>query len=345
MWYYYCGFLAAFFLIELCFITFGWWFMARKHTVQSETWAAQEGYRMLIDHFRRFTYKELRKATRNFKDELGYGRYGSVYKGILHDKRVVAVKKLKDVKQGEDEFQREVSVIGSIYHMNLVRVWGVCSERKHRLLVYEHMVNGSLAMFLFSNKGLLQWDQRYKIAAGVAKGLAYLHHECMDWIIHCDVKPENILLDQDFEPKISDFGLVRLLQRDHADPNMSKVRGTRGYIAPDWLSSLPITEKVDVYSYGVVLLELVMGLRVSELASNGSGDAEDALTQLVRIIREKMKSGDQTWIADFVDSKLNGDFMHSEVLLMLEVAALCLEKERNQRPSMDDVVQKFISCE
>ncbi|XP_066360058.1 putative receptor protein kinase ZmPK1 isoform X2 [Miscanthus floridulus] len=344
MWHYYYGFLAALFLIEVCFIAFGWWFMARKQSTQLKI--CEEGYRMVTDHFRNFTYKELREATKNFKDGLGHGRYGSVYKGILHDKRVVAVKKLGDVKQGEDEFQTEVSVIGRIYHMNLVRVRGVCSERKHRLLVIEYVDNGSLAMFLFGNHRLLQWDQRYKIAVGVAKGLAYLHHECLDWIIHCDLKPENILLDQDFEPKISDFGVAKLLQRDQTDPNMSKVRGTRGYAAPEWASSIPINEKVDVYSYGVVLIELVIGRRASELAATGTGDAEVGMRQLVWTIREKLKSGDLSWIIHFVDPKLNGNIVHSEVLLMLEVAAMCLEKERSQRPSMNDIVEKlqFRSC-
>ncbi|KAL6906174.1 hypothetical protein ACP4OV_003775 [Aristida adscensionis] len=342
MWSYYYGFLAAFFFIELCFIAFGWWFMARKHSEQSETWVAEEGYRVVTNHFRIFTYKELRKATKNFKDELGHGRYGSVYRGILHDERIVAVKKLRDVKQGEAEFETEVSVIGQIYHMNLVRVWGVCSERKHRLLVYEYVENGSLAMFLFGSKGLLQWYQRYKIAVGVAKGLAYLHHECLDWIIHCDVKPENILLDQDFEPKISDFGVAKLLHRDQTDPDMSKVCGTRGYIAPEWVSSAPVTEKADVYSYGVMLLELVMGLRVSEVAANGA-DAEAALRQLLATTGENIKTGDGTWIDDLVDPRLNGDFARSEVFLMLKVAALCLEQERSQRPSMNHVVHIFLS--
>ncbi|KAF8726320.1 hypothetical protein HU200_019782 [Digitaria exilis] len=345
MWHYYYGFIAAFFLIEVCFIAFGWWFMARKQSTQSKIWVAEEGYRMVTDYFRSFTYKELREATKNFKDELGRGRYGLVYKGILHDKRVVAVKKLGDMKQGEDEFQTEVSVIGRIYHMNLVRVWGVCSERKHRLLIFEYVENGSLAMFLFgsNSKGLiLQWHERYKIAVGVAKGLAYLHHECMDWIIHCDVKPENILLDEEFEPKISDFGFAKLLQRDEADSNVSKVRGTRGYMAPEWVSSAPVTEKVDVYSFGVVLLELVMGLRVSEMPTDGSGDAESALSQLLSTIGENMKTGEETWIDDLVDPRLNGDFVRSEVLLLLQVAALCLEQERNRRPRMSDVVHMLL---
>jgi hypothetical protein len=342
MWYYYYGFLAAFFLIEVCFIAFGWWFIVKKQSTQSEIWAAEEGYKIVTDHFRSFTYKELKEATKNFKYQLGHGRYGSVYKGILRDKRVVAVKKLRDMKQGEDEFQTEVSVIGRIYHMNLVRVWGVCSERKHRLLVFEYVDSGSLAMFLFGNQGLLQWDQRYKIAVGVAKGLAYLHHECLDWIVHCDVKPENILLDHDFEPKISDFGVAKLLQRDHqTDPNMSKVRGTRGYAAPEWASNIPINEKVDVYSYGVVLLELVAGRRAYELVATGTGDAEVAVRQLVWTTREKLKCGDWSWITGFVDPRLNGNIVHSEVLLMLEVAAMCMEKERSKRPSMNDIVEKI----
>lgn len=346
MWYYYYWFLAVFFLVELCFIASGWWFMSTQQSARSEIWAAEEGYRVLTDHFRSFTHKELRRATKNFKEKLGHGRHGSVYKGTLHDSRVVAVKKLNDVKQGEDEFEAEVSVIGKIYHMNLVRVMGVCSEGKHRLLVFEYVENDSLAMSLFGDKGPIQWHQRYKVAAGVAKGLAYLHHGCMDWIIHCDLKPENIFLDLDFEPKISDFGFAKLLQRGQADSSsMSKVRGTRGYMAPEWVSSVPLTEKVDVYSYGVVLLELVMGRRVSELAVDGSEDAESALRQLECTIREKMESDDLTWVDGFVDPRLNGDFVHSEVLLVLEVSAMCLEKEKGQRPSMNHVVQKFLSCE
>lgn len=339
-WRYYYGFLSAFFAVELCFIAFGWWFTARSRPAPSEKWAAEEGYRVVTDHFRRFTYKELRKATRRFKDEIGHGRYGSVYKGVLDDGRVVAVKKLKDMaRQGGDEFQTEVSVIGRIYHMNLVRICGVCSEHKRRLLVYEYVEKGSLAMPLFGAgaQGTLSWDQRYSIAIGVAKGLAYLHHECLDWIIHCDVKPENILLDKDFEPKISDFGLAKLQRRDQADPDSCKIRGTRGYMAPEWVSSLPITEKVDVYSYGVVLLELVRGVRMDSI-----GETEAALRRLVWTIRDKLKSSDRSWIAGFVDPRLNGDFTYPQVALVLEVATSCLEKERSQRPTMNHVLQKFL---
>ncbi|BAF06940.1 putative receptor protein kinase ZmPK1 [Oryza sativa Japonica Group] len=352
-WRYYYGFLSAFFAVELCFIAFGWWFTARSRPATSEQWAAEEGYRVVTDHFRRFTYGELRKATKNFKDVIGHGRYGSVYRGVLAgagDDRAVAVKKLKAAtpQRGDDEFETEVSVIGRINHMNLVRIRGVCSERhrRRRLLVYEYVDNGSLATWLFGAKETLNWNQRYNIAVGVAKGLAYLHHECLDWIIHCDVKPENILLDEDFEPKISDFGLAKMQQRrDLDDPASFSIRGTRGYMAPEWVSSLPITEKVDVYSYGVVLLELVRGARMADLATDSVGDAEIAMRQLVWKIREGLKIGDRTWVISLVDRRLNGSFVYSQVALMLEVATSCLEKERNQRPSMNDVVKKFYTSD
>ena len=134
-------------------------------------------------------------ATEKFKHVLGKGGSGAVYKGILADDRAIAVKKLENIVQGEDEFWAEVSTLGGINHMNLARMWGFCSEGRHRLLVYEYVANGSLDKQLFSssdanNNVILEWDTRFKIALGTTKGLAYLHHECLEWIIHCDVKPE-----------------------------------------------------------------------------------------------------------------------------------------------------------
>jgi hypothetical protein len=173
------------------------------------------GYMIISSQFRMFSYKELRKATNHFQQELGNGGSGAVYKGVLDDERKVAVKKLNDVIQGDQEFRSELSVIGRIYHLNLIRIWGFCVKKTHKLLVSEFIENGSLDKVLFDHEGffpVLQWHQRYNIVLGVAKGLAYLHHECLEWIVHCDVKPENILLDKDFEPKIADFGLVQLLK-------------------------------------------------------------------------------------------------------------------------------------
>lgn len=305
-----------------------------------------EGYTIISSQFRRFSYKELQKATDCFQEELGSGRSGSVYKGVLDDERKVAVKKLNDVIQGEQEFRSELSVIGRIYHMNLVRIWGFCAEKMHKLLVSEFIENGSLDRVLFdyqSSSPVLQWSQRYNIALGVAKGLAYLHHECLEWIVHCDVKPENILLDNDFEPKIADFGLVKLLNRGASAQMLSRVHGTRGYIAPEWALNLPITGKADVYSYGVVLLELVKGIRVSRWVVEGEEEVEMAVRCSTEILKQKLASEDQSWLLEFVDYRLDGEFNYSQVTMMLKIAVSCVEEERGRRPSMSHVVETLLS--
>ncbi|CAM0872300.1 unnamed protein product [Alopecurus aequalis] len=304
------------------------------------------GYMIISSQFRMFSYKELQKATNYFQQELGSGGSGAVYKGVLDDERKVAVKKLNDVIQGDQEFRSELSVIGRIYHLNLIRIWGFCAEKTHKLLVSEFIENGSLDRVLFDHEGfshVLHWNQRYYIALGVAKGLAYLHHECLEWIVHCDVKPENILLDKDFEPKIADFGLVQLLKRESSAQMMSKVHGTRGYIAPEWALNLPITGKADVYSYGVVLLELVKGVRVSEWVVQGEEEVEMAVRCSFEIIKENLASDDQSWLLEFVDYRLHGDFNHSQAIMVLKLAVSCLEEERRNRPSMSHVVQTLLS--
>jgi serine/threonine protein kinase len=250
------------------------------------------------------------------------------------------------VIEGDQEFRSELSVIGRIYHMNLVRIWGFYVEKTHKLLVSEFIENGSLATVLFDHQSLspvLQWVQRYNIALGVAKGLAYLHHECLEWIVHCDVKPENILLDKDFEPKIADFGLVKLLKRGTVAQLLSRVHGTRGYIAPEWALNLLITGKADVYSYGVVLLELVKGVRVSSWVVEGEEEVEMAVRCSTEILKKKLAGEDQSWLLDFVDYRLHGDFNYSEAIVMLQIAVSCLEEERSRRPSMSHVVETLLS--
>ncbi|KAF8666978.1 hypothetical protein HU200_053145 [Digitaria exilis] len=342
-WYYFYGFIAAFFVVEVSFISFAWFFVLRRELRPSELWAAEEGYKVMTSNFRRYSYKELVKATRTFKIELGRGGSGTVYKGVLEDDRQVAVKKLENVRQGKEEFQAELSVIGRINHMNLVRIWGFCSEGSHRLLVSEYVENGSLAKILFNDKRniLLDWKGRFNVALGVAKGLAYLHHECLEWVIHCDVKPENILLDENFEPKITDFGLAKLLNRGGSNQNVSHVRGTLGYIAPEWVSGLPITAKVDVYSYGVVLLELLSGTRVSELVE-GSDEVHNMLSKLVRMLSDKLEAEEQSWIDGFVDSKLDRPFNYVQARTLIKLAMSCLEEDRNKRPTMESIVQTLL---
>jgi hypothetical protein len=345
-WSYFYGFIAAFFVVEVSFISFAWFFVLRRELRPSELWAAEEGYKVMTSNFRRYSYRELVKATRRFKVELGKGGSGTVYKGVLEDDRQVAVKKLENVRQGKEEFQAELSIIGRINHMNLVRIWGFCSEGSHRLLVCEYVENGSLANVLFNDKNniLLDWKGRFNIALGVAKGLAYLHHECLEWVIHCDVKPENILLDENFEPKITDFGLAKLLNRGGSNQNVSHIRGTLGYIAPEWVSGLPITVKVDVYSYGVVLLELLSGTRVSELVE-GSDEVHNMLRKLVRMLSDKLEGEEQSWMDEFVDAKLNRPFNPVQARTLIKLAVSCLEEDRSKRPTMEYIVQTLLSAD
>uniref|UniRef100_A0ACD5X7Q9 Uncharacterized protein n=1 Tax=Avena sativa TaxID=4498 RepID=A0ACD5X7Q9_AVESA len=348
LWFYFYGFLSAFFVIEVFVIAFGCWLFSKKGILfrPSELLAVEEGYRMITSHFRAYSYSELERATRKFRTEIGQGGSGIVYKGVLDDDRAVAVKVLQDVSQSEEVFQAELSAIGRIYHMNLVRMWGFCSEGAHRILVYEYVDNGSLANVLFQSSGkLLGWKQRFNIALGVAKGLAYLHNECLEWIIHCDMKPENILLDDEMEPKITDFGLAKLLNRDGSDSGLSRIRGTRGYMAPEWVSSLPITEKVDVYSYGVVLLELMKGRRVSDWVVDGAQGLETDVRAVVKMIADRPKLGDAGWVLDLVDERLDGEFNHVQAKMVAQLAVSCLEEDRNKRPGMKNVVQMLISAD
>jgi hypothetical protein len=186
-----------------------------------------------------FTYRDMQSMTKKFSEKLGGGGFGSVFKGSLPDATatLVAVKKLEGVRQGEKQFRAEVSTIGTIQHVNLIRLLGFCSEGTRRLLVYEHMPNGSLDRHLFgsnssSSHGVLSWETRYQIALGIARGLHYLHEKCRDCIIHCDIKPENILLDNALVAKVADFGLAKLMGRDFSRV-LTTMRGTVGYLAPE----------------------------------------------------------------------------------------------------------------
>ena len=249
------------------------WFLLIK--TQKSLGVDKQAYDRAAIGFRKFTYTELKKATKSFSEEIGRGAGGIVYKGVLSDNRVAAIKHLNEASQGEGEFLAEVTIIGRINHMNLIEMWGYCTEGKHRLLVYEYMEHGSLADNLSAN--VLDWEKRFKIIMGTAKGLAYLHEDCLDWILHCDVKPQNILLDSTYQPKVADFGLSKLQNRSVLkNSSFSKIRGTRGYLAPEWVFNLPITSKVDVYSYGIVVLEMVTGKDPSRSvhAINDGGVAE-----------------------------------------------------------------------
>ncbi|KAG8077506.1 hypothetical protein GUJ93_ZPchr0007g5431 [Zizania palustris] len=325
--------------LESLVIVTGWYHFFRKHNMPQ---SMEDGYKMITNQFRRFTYRELREATGKFKEELGRGGAGVVYRGVLEEKKIVAVKKLTDVRQGEEEFWAEVTLIGRINHINLVRMWGFCSEGTNRLLVYEYVENESLDKHLFGGRcheSLLGWSQRYKIALGTARGLAYLHHECLEWVVHCDVKPENILLTRDFDAKIADFGLAKLAKRDSTSFNFTHMRGTMGYMAPEWALNSPINAKVDVYSYGVVLLEIVTGIRVSSGVMLDERQVDFA--EFVQEAKQILATGNATGL---VDDRLHGHFDPDQATAMAKVAVSCLE-ERSKRPTMDDIVKTLMLCD
>uniref|UniRef100_A0A0D6QT17 Receptor-like serine/threonine-protein kinase n=1 Tax=Araucaria cunninghamii TaxID=56994 RepID=A0A0D6QT17_ARACU len=281
-----------------------------------------------------FSYRELQVATKNFSERLGGGGFGSVFKGTLADKTQVAVKKLEGLSQGEKQFRMEVSTIGTIQHVNLVRLRGFCSEGSSRLLVYEYMPNGSLNNFLFHKDGsgggsALDWKSRFGIALGTARGILYLHEKCRDCIIHCDIKPENILLDSDFCPKVADFGLAKLVGREFSHV-LTTMRGTRGYLAPEWISGLPITTKADVYSFGMTLIEIISGRRNMDSEPGGSElfFPTWAATQI--------NSGNAMAL---LDKRLNGNADSEQLRRAAMVGGWCIQDDEDDRPSMNQVVQ------
>uniref|UniRef100_A0A8R7R6G2 Receptor-like serine/threonine-protein kinase n=1 Tax=Triticum urartu TaxID=4572 RepID=A0A8R7R6G2_TRIUA len=280
-----------------------------------------------------FRYIDLHRATKQFTEKLGRGSFGSVFKGLINDSVSIAVKRLDGAYQGEKQFRAEVSSIGAVQHINLVKLVGFCCEGSRRLLVYEYMPNLSLDVHLFQNNStMLNWTARYQIALGVARGLAYLHESCRDCIIHCDIKPENILLDASFLPKIADFGMAKLLGRDHSRV-LTTVRGTAGYLAPEWITGVPITPKVDVYSYGMVLLEIISGRRNScgPCTSDGNLDVYFPVHAA-----HKLLEGD---VESLIDQKLDGNVNLDEAELVCKVACWCIQDEEVGRPTMGQVVQ------
>uniref|UniRef100_A0A2N9I7X6 Receptor-like serine/threonine-protein kinase n=1 Tax=Fagus sylvatica TaxID=28930 RepID=A0A2N9I7X6_FAGSY len=299
---------------------------------------------------RRFDYEELAAATENFKTLIGSGGFGTVYRGTLSDKTVVAVKKITNLGvQGKREFCTEISIIGNIHHVNLVRLKGFCAQGKQRFLVLEYMNRGSLGSTLFGNGPVLEWRERLEIALGTARGLAYLHSECEHRIIHCDVKPENILLHDNLQVKISDFGLSKLLNPDQS-ALFTTMRGTRGYLAPEWLTSSAIYDKVDVYSYGMVLLEIVRGRKNCSLqtwshstknsSSEGSASSTSSISELRPIYFPlfALQMHEQRRYLELADPRLEGRVTSEEVEKLVRIALCCVHEDPMLRPTMANVV-------
>ncbi|KAI4304229.1 hypothetical protein MLD38_039771 [Melastoma candidum] len=283
---------------------------------------------------KRFTYDEIDRATRGFALDnfLAEGGFGPVYKGILPDGQAVAVKQHKHVSaQGASEFCSEVEVLSCAQHKNLVRLVGYCVETEW-LLVYEFACNGSLDKHLYGKEGneVMAWHNRMKVAKGAARGLRYLHEDCrVGCIVHRDFRPNNILLTHDYEPMVGDFGLARW-QANGESAEETRVVGAFGYLAPEYTQTGLVTEKADVYAYGIVLLELLSGFRGIEFAKiSGQQFVSDWGLPLLK----------RGMIDELIDPRLSNDYNEREVELMMRSAELCLSSLPEERPRMSQVLK------
>lgn len=285
---------------------------------------------------RSFTFRELAVATQNFKDSnlIGEGGFGCVYKGRLESGKIVAVKQLNlNGLQGNQEFIVEVLMLSLLRHSNLVTLIGYCTDGDQRLLVYEYMPLGSLENHLFDldpNQEPLDWHRRLKIAVGAARGLEYLHCKANPPVIYRDLKSSNILLDNNFNSKLSDFGLAKLGPVGDNTHVSTRVMGTYGYCAPDYAMSGKLTIKSDIYSFGVVLLELITGRKAIDMTKKPSEQ------NLVAWSRPFLK--DRKKFIQLVDPLLEGRFSVRSVHHVVAVTAMCLQEQANFRPLIGDIV-------
>ncbi|KAL2244817.1 putative serine/threonine-protein kinase isoform X1 [Sesamum indicum] len=280
-----------------------------------------------------FSYNELRAATNNFhrSNKIGRGGFGTVYKGILGNGTEVAVKTLSaESKQGVREFLTEIDTISNVKHPNLVELLGCCVHGPNQILVYEYLENNSIDRALLGSKRSikLDWKQRSVICMGTARGLAYLHEELVPHIVHRDIKASNILLDKDFQPKIGDFGLAKLFPDDITHIS-TRIAGTTGYLAPEYVLGGQLTMKADVYSFGVLTLEIVSG---KSSANTNYGGGQKLLVEWAWELYEEGK------LLDLVDPELE-DFREDEVLRYMKVALFCTQANASRRPAMSQVIQ------
>ncbi|CAJ2637016.1 unnamed protein product [Trifolium pratense] len=282
---------------------------------------------------RRYKFSDIKKMTNNFEVKLGQGGYGTVYKGKLLNDRHVAVKILNASKGNGEEFMNEVSSITKTSHINVVALLGFCFDRRKKVLIYELMSNGSLDKFIYNNQpGAIQslsWEILYQIAKGIARGLEYLHRGCSTRILHFDIKPHNILLDENFCPKISDFGLARLCPKKESIISMSNARGTIGYVAPElWNRNFGgVSHKSDVYSYGMMLLEMVGGRK--NIVANASHTSE----YFPHWVYKRLDLGTDLIPGEMIATE-------DEIAKRMTIVGLwCIQTFPNDRPTMSKVIE------
>jgi hypothetical protein len=286
----------------------------------------------------RFSSQQLRAFTRNYAHKVGSGGFGVVYKGRFPTGAAVAVKVLNSTlgKRAEEQFMAEVGTIGRTFHINLVRLYGFCFDASVKALVYEYLENGSLDGYLFDPppEKVVGFDTLHEIAVGTAKALRYLHEECAQRIIHYDIKPENVLLDANMAPKVSDFGLARLCDREDTHLTITGARGTPGYAAPELWMPLPVTHKCDVYSYGMLLFEMLGRRRNLELGVHARGSQE----WYPRWVWNRFEAGDTDAVLASV-AAAGETWEREKAERVCMVALWCVQYRPEDRPSMGSVVR------
>ncbi|XP_039139470.1 L-type lectin-domain containing receptor kinase IX.1-like [Dioscorea cayenensis subsp. rotundata] len=280
---------------------------------------------------KKFLYSDLAKATNNFSDEekLGEGGFGNVYKGLLQEEKQVAIKRIsRGSSQGKKEYISEVKIINKVRHRNLVQLEGWCHNRGDFLLVYEFMPNSSLDKHIYGKERLLSWSQRYKIAVDLASALLYLHEGWEQCVVHRDIKPSNVMLDSAFNAKLGDFGLARLIDHD-SDLQTTIVAGTRGYMAPEYINTGKASKESDVYSFGIVALEISCGRRPVDLRE------EPGKVLLVEFVWDLYGKG---MILDGADKRLENEFDEHQIERLMIVGLWCAHPDYKLRPSMRQAI-------
>ncbi|XP_057752417.1 receptor-like serine/threonine-protein kinase SD1-8 isoform X3 [Arachis stenosperma] len=281
-----------------------------------------------------FDFNTLTMATKNFSEEnkLGQGGFGVVYKGRLMEGQEIAVKRLsKNSGQGVEEFKNEVKLIVKLQHRNLVRLLGCSIQMDEKMLVYEYLENRSLDGILFdkAKSSSLDWPRRFSIICGIARGLLYLHHDSRFKIIHRDLKASNILLDKEMNPKISDFGMARIFSTNQTEANTMRVVGTYGYMSPEYAMDGIFSVKSDVFSFGVLVLEIITGKK-----NRGFYYANAELN----LLGHAWKQWNEGNALELIDSSIDNSYSSSEVLRCVQVGLLCVQERAEDRPTMSSVV-------
>ncbi|XP_059435430.1 cysteine-rich receptor-like protein kinase 25 [Corylus avellana] len=316
-------------------LSIGCFFLRRKTKKNYNTLLAENvGVEITSVESLQFDLGTLEAATNNFSDgnKIGKGGFGTVYKGIFYNGQEIAVKRLsKSSGQGVAEFKNEVMLVAKLQHRNLVRLLGFCLEGEEKILVYEYVPNRSLDYFLFDaiRRRQLDWLRRYKIIRGIARGLLYLHEDSRLRIIHRDLKASNVLLDDNMDPKISDFGMARMFVMDQTQGNTSRIVGTYGYMSPEYAMHGRFSVKSDVFSFGVLLLEIISGRR------NNSFYQLEHDEYLLSFTWKQWRNGSPL---ELLDPTIRDSFSKNEVIRCIHIGLLCVQEDPANRPTMATIV-------